>query len=135
MSYASSRRRRLKRKPSSANSYGAKYRPFTGRSAGNGRRVGFSPQRRFRALPHPTPLRGATLPVTGRENRAQPSPDSPYPAPSSNRIAAARASSVIAAPDSIRAISSRRSAAASTATLVATRFSLPLADAPLLIRK
>jgi hypothetical protein len=55
-----------------------------------------------------------------------------YPAALISRSAALRASSVISAPASMRAISSRRRSAASSLTLVATRF--PRASASLVIR-
>ena len=55
-----------------------------------------------------------------------------HPAALIRRSAAARASAVISAPASMRAISSRRLSAASSATRVATR--LPLSSALLLMR-
>src|SRR5215467_3165380 len=55
-----------------------------------------------------------------------------YPAALIRRSAAARASAVISAPASMRAISSRRLSAATSATRVATR--LPLSSALLLMR-
>ena len=55
-----------------------------------------------------------------------------YPAALIRRSAAARASAVISAPASMRAIYSRRRSAASSATRVATR--LPRSSVSLLIR-
>ena len=46
------------------------YLPFTGRSAVEDRRVGSGRYDRDGAGPHPTPLRGATLPVKGRDQCA-----------------------------------------------------------------
>jgi hypothetical protein len=47
---------------------GEPYLPFTGRSAAEGRRVGFSPLCGGWPGPHPTPPDGgATLPVKGRD--------------------------------------------------------------------
>jgi hypothetical protein len=46
------------------------YLPFTGRSAAEGRRVGFAPPGCGWGLPPPTPPDGgATLPVKGRDQR------------------------------------------------------------------
>jgi len=90
-----------------------------------------TPQRRgygFRARRFAAPRNDEGL-VCGRPGMTKP----PYPAAERiSRSAAALASSVISAPASILAISSRRLSAGSSATLVATR--RPLSRASLLIR-